>query len=272
MSFIDSHCHLPNLRHKDELERILRDAGNWDVRGFINIGTSLKENAEAIEVAEKYKSVYATVAIYPHEHRGDDIGDLMNQVDAQARSSDRVVAIGECGVDVSDWKNQRPLEEQAPLFEEQVKLSQELGLPLIIHSRKGDSTVMEVLSRYDGVRGVVHCFDSTWEVAQKLLNLGFYISFSGLITYESRKALLEVVKNVPSDRYLIETDAPSLLPEPAKTEVLEAKTTRKKGPRKNEPKYVRMVGQKVAEVREISLEEVALQTRVNTCRLFGLES
>jgi len=267
MIFTDSHCHLPNLRHKDELEKIVSDAKAWGVTQVINIGTSLKENAEAIEVAEKYESVYATVAIYPHEHRGEDIASLIDQLESQAKSSEKVVAIGECGIDVTERKNQRPLEEQILLFEAQVKLAQKVNLPLIIHNRNGAAVVLEVLARFKGVRGVVHCFDSTWEVAEKLLSMGFYISFSGLITYKSRQALLEVVKNVSTDRYLLETDAPFLLPEPAKTELQELGIKRK-----NEPRYVRMVGQKVAEVREISLEEVALQSRTNAHKLFGLGS
>jgi len=261
MTLIDSHCHLPNLRHKDELEKILSDAKDWNVGGFINIGTSLKENAQAIEVAEKYESVYATVAIYPHEHLDENIAGLIDQLEEQAKSSKKVVAVGECGVDISEWKKQRPLKEQIELFKLQVDLSQKLNLPLIIHNRNGDEVILNILSHYKDFKGVVHCFDSTWEVAQKFLNLGLYVSFSGLITYKSKEALLETVKNVPPDRYLIETDAPYLLPEPTKTE---------KGQRQNEPKYVRMVGQKVAEIRQISLEEVALQTSNNTRRLFGL--
>lgn len=266
MNLIDSHCHLPNLRHKDELERILNGAKEWGVDRLINIGTSVKANAEAVEVAEAYESVYATVAIYPHEHRGENIANLINQLEVQAKSSSKVVAIGECGIDVTGWKNQRPLEEQLELFESQVKLAQKLNLPLIIHNRNGDAVVLDILAKYQGIKGVVHCFDSTWEVAKKFLDLGFYLSFSGLVTYKSREALLEVVKNVPSDKYLIETDAPYLLPEPAKTAACEAGVKRK-----NEPKYVKMVGQKVAEVRGISLEEVAWQTRANTRSLFGLK-
>lgn len=267
MTFIDSHCHLPNLRQKDELERILSEAREWGVNRFINIGTSIKANAEAIEVAEVYESVYATVAIYPHEHRGENIAELTNQLEVQAKSSKKVVAIGECGVDVTEWKNGRQLEEQVGLFELQVILAQKLNLPIIIHNRNGDDIVLDILSKYQGIRGVVHCFDSTWEVAKKFLDLEFCPSFSGLVTYESRKALLEVVKNVPADKYLIETDSPYLLPEPAKTEARELRAKRS-----NEPKYVRMVGQKVAEVRGISLEEVAPQTHANICGLFGLEA
>lgn len=266
MTLIDSHCHLPNLRHKDELERLLNDANAWNVEGFINIGTSIKENIDAIEVAEKYESVYATVAIYPHEHLGEDISNLINQLEKQVTSSKKVVAIGECGIDVSEWKKQRPPEEQIKLFEAQVILSERLNLPLIIHDRNGDREVLDVLLRHRDARGVIHCFDSTWEVAQKFLDLGFYISFSGLITYESKSLLLETVRNTPEDRYLIETDAPYLLPEPAKTE-----TRKENFKRKNEPKYVKMVGQKVAEARQISLEGMALQTFRNTCQLFDLK-
>jgi TatD DNase family protein len=246
---------------------MLNSAKEDGVSKFINIGTSIKESENAIEVAEKYESVYATVAIYPHEHRKGNIDELINQLEKQATSSKRVVAIGECGIDVSEWKNQRPPGEQVRLFEAQIKLSQKLNLPLVIHNRNSDDNILDVLAGYKSVRGVVHCFDSSWEVAQKFLDLGLYISFSGLITYESKGYLLETVKNIPRDKYLIETDAPCLLPEPVRTEsrVLGAK-------RHNEPKYVKMVGQKVAETRQINLEEAALQTSNNTCRLFGLKS
>lgn len=269
MIFIDSHCHLPNLHHKDDLDRILIDAKSWGVEIFINIGTSITENTEAIEVAQNYESVYASVGIFPHEHRGEDVEELIDQLEVQAISSKKVVAIGECGIDVTQWKNQRPLEEQLTLFEAQIKLAQKLNLPIIVHNRNGDDIVLQTLSRYyktsNGTTGVIHCFDSAWQVAQQFLNLGFYISFSGCITYESHQYLQEVAQKIPSDRYLLETDSPYLLPEPAKSQ-----SRAKSVNQKNTPKYVRMVGQKVAEVRQISLEEVAEKTRTNANKLFGL--
>ncbi len=265
MTFIDSHCHLPNMRHKDALERILIDAGNWNVTQFINIGTSIKENAEAVEVARNYPAIFATVGIYPHEHRGENIDALIKRLAEQAKSSTKVVAIGECGIDNTGWQAQRPLEEQIALFDLQVQVAQELSLPIIIHNRNGDELIGDVLSKYQSLKGVIHCFDSTWQVAQKFLNLGLYLSFSGFVTYESHHNLVKVAKNVPSDRYLLETDSPYLLPEPAKSE---ADTN--SGKRKNEPKYVRMVGQKVAEIKQLSLETVALQSRENTRKLFGI--
>jgi len=269
MSFIDSHCHLPNLRHKDALEKILSDAEAWGVKTIINIGTALKENAEAIEVARMYKSVYATVAVYPHEHRGENIPQLIKKLEDQAKSSPKVVAIGECGLDISDWKNQRPVDDQIALFKAQIDLAQKLNSPLVVHNRNANNLVLQLLTDHQTSqpkpRGVIHCFDSDWPTAQNFLNLGFYLSFSGKITYQNQPALAEVVQKVPADKYLLETDSPFLLPEPAKSQ---AKA--QNGTQKNEPKYVRMVGQKTAELRQISLEQVALETSVNTRRLFGL--
>lgn len=269
MILIDSHCHLPNLCHKDALENILSDAKAWGVTTFINIGTSLKENADAIEVAQMYESVYATVAIYPHEHRGENILQLMEKLEEQAKSSPRIVAIGECGLDISDGKNQRPLEEQITLFKAQIELAQKLNLPLVVHNRNADDIILQILSHYyntkSTVTGAIHCFDSSWEIAQKLLNLGFYISFSGFVTYDTHSHLQEVAQKIPADRYLLETDAPFLLPEPAKSQRQAQKVKQK-----NEPKYVRIVGQKTAEIRQISLEQVALEASTNTRRLFGL--
>ncbi len=269
MSFIDSHCHLPNLRHKDVLEKILADAEASGVTRFINIGTSLKENAEAIEVAQMYKSVYATVAIFPHEHRGDDIPQLMEKLEEQAKSSPKVVAIGECGLDISDWKNQRPVNEQISLFKAQIELAQKLNLPLVVHNRNADDLVIQILADTQAsgpkLPGVIHCFDSNWTVAQNFLNLGLYLSFSGKLTYQNQPALAEVAQKVPPGKYLLETDAPYLLPEPAKSLAQAQKVTQK-----NEPKYVKMVGQKMAELRQLSLEQVALETSANARRLFGL--
>ncbi len=269
MRLIDSHCHLPSLRHKDTLEKILADAETWGVMTFINIGTSIEENAEALEVAEKYKSVYATVAIYPHEHLGESIHQLVEKLEEQAKSSPKVIAVGECGLDISNWKNQRPADEQIALFKAQIELAQRLSLPLVVHNRNADDLILQILTDYQTnqpkPRGVIHCFDSDWLTAQNFLNLGFYLSFSGKITYQNQTALIEVVQKVPADKYLLETDSPYLLPEPARSEALTQKSNQK-----NEPKYVRMVGQKVAEIRQISLEQVARETRANTNRLFGL--
>lgn len=266
MTLTDSHCHLPHLGHLNELEKILANAEAQEVTRFITIGTSLKENEKAIEVAGKYKEVYASVAIYPHEHIGEDINELVNKMEKQAYSSDKVVAIGECGIDLSNREKQRPLEEQIKLFEKQLELSQKMNFPVIIHNRNGDDYILKVLNQYKGIKGVVHCFDSTWDTAQKFLDLGFYISFSGMITYSSKQYLEETVRKTPSDKYLVETDSPYLLPETLRKEF--KKNGVKSG---NEPGYVRIVAQKAADIRQTSLEQVSSETTANAQTLFGLQ-
>lgn len=269
MIFIDSHCHLPNIHHKNDLERILADARDCDVIKYINIGTTIKENVEVINVAETYAGVFAAIGIYPHEHRGENIAKLMEQLEEQAKSSKKVVAVGECGIDITDWKQQRPLEEQLQLFKAQIDLALKLNLPLIIHNRNADEMILQILADYGtnhpGLRGVVHCFDADWQVAQQFLDLGMHLSFSGKVTYPTQQALQEVARLIPQDKYLLETDSPFLLPEPAKSEARAQSVNQK-----NEPKYVRMVGQKVAELRQIYLAQAALQATDNTHRLFGL--
>lgn len=268
MSFVDSHCHLPSLQRREELEKTIQEAKAWGVTTVINVGTSLKENTEAIAVAQTYESVYVAAAIYPHEHLHDKIPFLTETLESQIKSSSKVVALGECGLDISERKNHRPLEEQIELFAAQIELAQKFNLPLAIHNRNADELVLQILANYQrksSLRGVMHCFDSDWSVAKKFLDLGFYLSFSGKITYQNQTALEEVVRKVPSNRYLIETDAPYLLPEPAKSRAQAQGTNQK-----NEPKYVKMVGQKTAELRQISLEHVALETSANARDLFGV--
>jgi TatD DNase family protein len=255
---IDSHCHLPH--NLSEAKNLVEDAKSKGVEKFINIGTSVRYSKKAIETAEQLKNVYATVAVYPHDERGIALSILKDKLGALADSSKKVVAIGECGLDISEnSENVRSVEEQAELFEMHIKLALEKDLPLIIHNRNGDEVVLKLLQKYKSpkLRGVAHCFASSWETAQKLLNLGFYLSFSGMITYPSRKGLLETVEKVPKDRFLVETDAPYLPPQGHRGE-------------KNRPKYVKIVAQKVAEVRKVSFSEIEHISYNNTSCLFNL--
>lgn len=258
---IDSHCHLPRL-DSAELSGIIDRAKQNDVVKFINIGTNFNENKKVLETAQAFDQVYATIAIYPHEERDKTLIEMENHL-KNLLHSPKLVAIGECGVDISEEHEGRPLAEQLELFEMQIKLAIDADLPLVIHNRNGDTKVIELLQKYKSpsLRGVAHCFASNWDVAKQYLDLNFYISFSGLITYQSRAHLLETVKNVPSDRYLIETDAPYLTPKGVSGQDKQ---------RPNEPKNVRIVAQKVASVRNCSYEQIADETYNNTCRLFNL--
>ncbi len=257
LRLIDSHCHLPY--NFDLAEKILNDAKEVGVEKFVTIGTSIKESREAIKLAEKFKSVYATVGIYPHEEKGISLPVLKENMQRLINSSTKIVGVGECGIDISNWANGRSVTEQLELFDMQIKFALQNNLPLVIHNRNGDEPVITLLKKYksDNLRGVAHCFASSWEAAQQFLDLGFYISFSGLITYPSRKELLEVVKNVPFDKFLVETDSPYLPPQEHRGE-------------RNEPKYVKMVAQKLANVKVLPVSEICRLSYENTCRLFGL--
>lgn len=254
---IDSHCHLPH--NLEEAKSQVEDAKKEGVGKFINIGTSLRYSKKAIETAEQLEDVFATVAVYPHDERGIEINILEKKLGDLVAGSNKVVAIGECGIDIGSREGGRSSEEQAKLFEMHIKLAIEKDLPLIIHNRNGDDVVIKLLQKYKGpkLRGVAHCFASTWNTAKKLLDLDFFLSFSGMITYPSRKELLETVEKVPEDRFLVETDAPYLPPQGHRGE-------------KNQPKYVKIVAQKVAEVRKAPFSIIEHVSYSNTSRLFNL--
>jgi TatD DNase family protein len=256
---IDSHCHLIHKNYKLPLNQILSEAKEDGVDKFITIGTSIKENTIAIQTAEEIKDVYCSIGIYPHEDIGVELKDLETSLRENLKRTEKIVAIGECGIDISNHDKQRSVEDQIELFEMQILLAKENSLPLMVHNRNGDKQVLELLEKHADfdLRGVVHCFDSDWEFAQKILNLGLYVSFTNMITYPKKDTLLEVVKNVPMDRFLVETDAPYLPPQTLRGEL-------------NYPKYVKIVAEKVAQVKQKPFDEVCASSYENTCSLFDI--
>jgi TatD DNase family protein len=255
----DSHCHLPF--NKEQANMILESAKAEDVVKVVNIGTSLEDSKKALEVSKWFDNVYPTLAVYPHEDRDKDIDSLKIELEKLLRDTKKFVAVGECGIDISENPDGRPISEQIELFEMQIKLALDHNLPIIIHNRNADEQVIELLNKYKSAHlsGVAHCFASSWKTAQKYMDLNFYISFSGLITYPSRKSLLETVKNIPLDRFVVETDAPYLPPQGHRGE-------------KNEPKYVRMIAQKVSEVKECPFDTICQNSYKNTHSLFNISN
>lgn len=256
---IDSHCHLAHKNYKITLNEILEEASAVSVEKFITIGISIKENLLAIQTAEFSPKVFCSVGIYPHEDKGTSLKDLETSLKENLNKSEKIVAVGECGVDISNWENGRSVDKQLEVFEMQIELAKEFHLPIIVHNRNGDEHVLKLLEKHacSELRGVIHCFDSNWEFAQKVLDLGFYISFSNLVTYPKKEALLEVVQKVPMDRFLVETDAPYLPPQSLRGEL-------------NYPKYVKIVAEKVAQVKQKTFEEVCDWAYKNTCSLFEI--
>lgn len=259
MPLFDSHCHLPHHKYPKPTERVISDARAADVLGIVAVGTSLNENKQAIAVADAYQGVYCSVGIHVDEDRKKTMTDLEQALQEQLRLSSKIVAIGECGIDISEGENARPFAEQEALFEMQIQLALNNNLPIIIHNRNGDESVLKLLKRYapKGLRAIAHSFSQTWEFAQQLLDLGLFISFSGMITYKGRKGILETVKNVPMNRMLIESDAPYLPPEGFRG-------------KSNEPKNVVVVAQKIVDVRSESLETITNQTYENAKTVFRI--
>ena len=254
---IDSHCHLIDKKYDKTPKQLIEEAHAEGVDAFIAVGTSLEESAKNIELTKKFGNVFATVGVYPHENIHIDLETIRIKLAGLLETSEKIVGIGECGIDLSDWKKQRLLQEQEKLFKMQIELALEQDLPLVIHNRNADTYILNILESYKGrgLRGVLHCFTSPWDYAKKVLELGFYISFSGIITYPSGKDIWETAKNTPSDKILVETDAPWLPPQGHRGEV-------------NEPKYVKITAKTLADIRNISYKEVCETTRNNSCKLF----
>lgn len=263
----DTHCHLEHKLYNKSAEEVIRDSEASGVGLLMNIGTDLKENQRAIELAEKHVNVFCSIGIYPHDEIDKSVESLEKELREQILSAswqkEKIVGVGECGLDITDWQAGRSLDEQIELFEMQIKLAIEFKKTLVIHNRNGDKEVLKLANKYggQGLRGVCHSFTQNWDYAKEMLDPGFYLSFSGIITYKSGEEICEIIKKMPQDRILAETDSPYLLPEPLRSEF--------KG-YPNEPKNVALVVQKIAELRSISYDEAAKITYENGKTAFGI--
>ena len=252
---IDSHVHLEMPQFDEDRKEVINRFLVNGVGLIINIGSSLENSKKAVELARKHKFIYATVGIHPH-----DIKNANAQTYAEIETllkNEKVVAVGETGLDY--YKNYSPHNVQVEGFKRHIQIAKKHNKPIIVHCREAEDEVLSILKNDSAkeIGGIIHCFSGSMQFADECLNLGFYISFSGNITYPKAKNLREVVKIVPSDRLLIETDAPFLSPQS------------KRGKR-NEPSFVQYVAEKVAELKILSREDVERNISRNIHRLFGI--
>ena len=253
--FVDSHCHLNYKGLVEQQAEILKRARESGVSAMLNISTREREWDEVIGLAEQEKDVWASVGIHPHEadqHVGMDCAKLV------AKSTHpRVVAIGETGLDYYYDKSDRA--QQCTGFREHIKASRETGLPIIIHTRDAEADTATILTeemREGPFTGVIHCFTASAEFARVALDLGLYISLSGIVTFKNAKDLQDVAKWLPADRLLVETDAPFLAPIPHRG-------------RTGEPAFVADTARFVAQLRDVALDSLAQQTSDNFYNLFA---
>lgn len=266
---IDVHCHLNFKAFNKDYDHVIKEACEAGVTTIINVGTKIDSSQKAVELAEKYENLYAIVGMHPHHADKIELGDTWLEEIEKTAKNKKVVAIGEIGMDnyryqsngITDAKLQREI------FIKQIKLAHKLKLPLQIHNRHAGKEILDILINHKSLilnhnPGMFHCFSGNIEFAKKVLDLGFLVGFDGNITYEGLApgedtTLTELVTYIPLDRIVIETDSPYLTPIPYR------------GGR-NEPKYAILVGQKIAEIKQVSLEEVESQTTKNAKAIFKL--
>lgn len=255
MTLIDSHCHLnyPGLVERED--EVLTSARARGVAGFLNISTRQREWAEVVAATERHPDVWASIGVHPHE--ADAHTDLGTAAVVEAAAHPRVVAIGECGLDYYYDKSDR--DSQKARFRAQIEAARQADLPLIIHTRDAEEDTAAILSEETargGVRGVLHCFTGTQWLADRGLDIGFYVSLSGIVTFKNAKDLQAVAKTIPEDRLLVETDSPFLAPVPNRGKPCE-------------PAFVADTAAFVAGLRDVSPDELAATTTANFFRLFN---
>ena len=255
MTLIDSHCHLNYEGLADRQDEVLANARARGISGFLNISTRQSEWNDVIAVAEREPDVWATIGIHPHE--ADNHPDLGAAALIDAASHPRVIAIGECGLDYFYDKSDRGAQRER--FAAHIEAAQATGLPLVVHTRDAEDDTAAMLAsaaEEGGVTGVLHCFTGTRALAETALDLGFYISLSGIVTFKNAQDLQETAKILPRDRFLVETDSPFLAPVPNRGKTCE-------------PAFVADTAAFVADLRGETIEELASATTDNFFRLFA---
>ena len=282
---IDTHAHINFKVFDNDLESVIKRSLDNNTY-FINVGSNFETSEKAIEIAEKFTGVWAVIGCHP-EHLVDDINekvfldnkeqvikikketfDYKKYLDL-ARSSKKVVGIGETGLDFYYLKPEKhdvekTKELEINVFKQFIKLAKELNLPLVLHCRgeEGKNFVaydlmLEIMNQEKYFNGVIHCFGGNLEQAKKFIDMGFYIGFTGIVTFKNAKELQQIAQEIPLEKILIETDSPYLAPVPFRGKI-------------NEPSHVRYVAEKIAELKGMKFEEVEKQTFVNAKKLFNI--
>ena len=254
MRLFDTHVHMDDPRYDPDRDALLRGLAAHGVELIVNPSANMEEARAAVALSEKYPFVYAAVGVHPSETAGFSEADCEELLRLAAKP--KTVAIGEIGLDYHYDDTDRETQKRA--FARQLGLVKEAGLPVIIHSRDACADTLELV-RASGVRrGVVHCFGGSAETAREYVDMGFHVSFTGVLTFKNAHRVREACAAVPLDRLMIETDGPYMSPEPHRGE-------------RNEPAFVRFVAAKMAEIKGVSPEELAEITFNNALRFFGIE-
>ena len=253
--FIDIHAHLYDEKY-ESVEKVLKNADDWGVKKVICCGSSIENSKLCVEIAKKYENVFACIGVHP-----DDVGDFGDEEEKTLKElakCDKVKAIGEIGLDY--YTSEVSKEKQKEAFVRQMRIANDLKLPIVIHCRDATGDMIEVLKENQHLLkfgGVIHCFNKNSTVAKIFLDMGFHLSIGGALTFPNTDKLKESVRIAPCDRLLLETDCPYMTPVPYRGQV-------------NEPKNVVIVAEEIARIKGISVEDVARFTTNNAEKLFNI--
>lgn len=265
MRFFDSHCHLDDERFDEDRENLIEEIKRADITKFVSAGYSLEGSQKGVELSKKYDYIYTTCGISPNdipqteEELWKNIEEIRGLVKENLQDK-KIVAIGEIGLDYYWEKDLQRRELQKQAFIKQIEMANRFDLPIVIHTREAVMDTIEILKKNPvNKTGIFHCCPLNRELVKEALKLGFYISFAGPVTFKNSKNAKEIIELVPNDKMLIETDSPYLAPEPIR------------GTR-NDPRNVKYIAQKIADVKEMTLEEIAQITYQNTEKIFNIGS
>lgn len=253
LSLIDSHAHLNDPRFAGDLTEVLARARAAGVSTIINVGYDRESSWRAVQLGEKYPGLWAVVGLHPHDAKNNS-EEIFQEIEKLA-GHPQVVALGEIGLDYH--YDHSPREVQRQVFREYYALARKLGLPVVIHSREASQDTLQIVEEFAEVPSLLHCYSGSWETAQVYGKMGHYFSFGGPLTFQNAHKLRGIVAKIPLERVLIETDCPYLTPHPRRG-------------KRNEPAYLPLIAQKLAEIHGLSVEEAGIITAENTRRFFRL--
>lgn len=251
--YIDIHSHINDDRLIENVEEIIKEANKENVGIIVCVGYDYPSSFLALELSKKYDNIYAVIGMHPHDAKIYD--DKMEKFLEDNYTNEKVIAIGEIGLDYH--YDLSPREVQKEVFEKQIKLAHKFNLPIVVHTREACKDTYDILKANKELihGGIIHCCGESLEMTKEFIKLGFSISLGGSITFKNNKNGVNLAKNIPLDKIMLETDCPYMTPEPFRGKI-------------NKPLFVKLVAEKIAEIREIPLEEVEQQTTKNALEVF----
>ncbi len=257
----ESHAHYEDRKFDSDRVELLSMMKKKNIGTIINVGTTLELSRASIDLANRYDFIYAAVGVHPSDIAClEEASDGLDQLKLMAKGENKVVAIGEIGLDFYWEKDEAVRERQRFWYNKQLELARDVDLPVIIHSRDANEETFNIMKEAAslGTRGVIHCYSGSPEMAEQYVKLGYYIGIGGVVTFKNGKKLKETAKRIPLENILVETDAPYMAPEPFRGE-------------RNDSTFLPYVIQQISELREITVDEVMEVTRENGKRLFGVD-